>query len=131
MEAQSREEREAQYEELLTRPEVLRAACVEGRVEILRACLDRGVDVNATGARGRKPLHFACWMGRFDAATLLLDRGADVDPADEYGYSPLMAASGFCHADLVTLLIDRGADVNWTAYAAGRKSKQAAAPPGL
>ncbi|MFZ2268629.1 MAG: ankyrin repeat domain-containing protein [Azonexus sp.] len=59
----------------------LRTACFSGKVEIVRALIERGADVNAAGYDGPgMPLRLARRAGNSDIIRLLLASGATVPP---------------------------------------------------
>jgi len=62
---------------------LLEAAARLGDVATLRALLDAGANVDATGPRGETALVVAVRWGRAGAARLLLERGADATKAVE------------------------------------------------
>ena len=77
-------------------------------LDIVRALLDRGADVNAD-----TPLVVASFGGHLDIVRALLDKGADVNAKDSRdGGTALMAASAQGHLDVVQALLEKGADVN-------------------
>ena len=55
----------------------LHRAAKENRVDIARALIDRGAEVDARDEDGDTPLHDAAWKS-LDVARLLLDGGAEV-----------------------------------------------------
>ncbi len=59
-----------------------RAVYRENRVDIARALIARGDDVNARDEVGESPLHWAANNNSLDVAGLLLDRGANTDGID-------------------------------------------------
>jgi uncharacterized protein len=61
--------------------------------QVIKLCLDRGADVNATNTGGETLLHQA--VGRGDAMVrLLAERGAKLDARDKQGRTPLDVALG-------------------------------------
>ncbi|MBX3291520.1 MAG: ankyrin repeat domain-containing protein [Acidobacteria bacterium] len=98
----------------------------DGNLEIARALLDFGADVNFTTDRGRTPL-----MQIDDDATpelirLLLSYKARVNVSDEDGNTPLILAAGEVEYEVLKLLIEAGADVN-AANKSGRTALMRAA----
>ena len=67
-------------------------AAREGHIEVARALLDAGADIDQVSGDGTSPLLMALMNGQFDLAVALLERGADPNRAsDTEGISPLFA----------------------------------------
>jgi len=60
----------------------LHGAAIQNRVDIARALIDRGAEVDARSKFGRAPLHAAALNNSLDVARLLIDRGANTDGID-------------------------------------------------
>jgi ankyrin repeat protein len=92
-------------------------ASLDGKLEVMRALLDGGAEINS-GALVGTPLAMASAEGRVDAVKLLLERGADVNrpyrsaQAGLEGITPLMIAAGEGQVEVVQLLVAAGADLN-------------------
>ena len=67
-------------------------AARDGRIDIARALLDAGAEVNLADANGITPLIAAITNNHPETARFLIDRGADIKAADWYGRTPLWAA---------------------------------------
>lgn len=87
-------------------------ASLKGRLDTVRALLNRGVNVNARGSNGFTALMMACWWGHLEVARLLLERGANVNAKSPDGYTALMEACRFGRFEVAKLLLKRGADVH-------------------
>ncbi len=61
-------------------------------LEIVRLVLDRGVDVNASDARGNTALHDAVRRRFTSVVEFLAENGADLDAGNKDGSTPLMLA---------------------------------------
>ena len=83
-----------------------------GTTSVVRALLQKGVDVNATEPDGATALHWA--VIRDDVATveLLLRAGAKVAVENDYGVSPLWLACTNGNAEIADRLLRAGADPN-------------------
>ncbi|KAK2753959.1 phosphate system positive regulatory protein pho81 [Arachnomyces sp. PD_36] len=69
----------------------LHEATISGRTIVLKAGLERGVDVSRSDVYGRIPLHYACMHGRVDMVRTLLEAGAGtVDLMDHDNFTPLI-----------------------------------------
>ena len=89
----------------------LHSAAHEEDLEVVRAILDCGVDVNVQNQFGSTPLSYAAG-GHFKdhrVVRLLLDHGAD--PNAHIGTPPLQRASRNGSVEIVRLLVERGASV--------------------
>lgn len=90
----------------------LHIAVARGQVDMIEACLQAGMPIDALAGDGLAPLHWALASPGNEIATLLLDRGASVDVRSEEGATPLMNAVQSASLEQVALLLDRGADAN-------------------
>lgn len=91
----------------LVRSEQLKAihtAAMGGNVEIIKALLDKGADINAKDKMGMTPLHYAVQENHADAVTLLLARGANKDIASKLNETPLSIAKSTNNSAIVALL---------------------------
>jgi ankyrin repeat protein len=70
----------------------LMLAAREGHVDVARALLDAGADINAVAGDGKTALAVAIFNGNYDFASLLVDRKADVNTADAQRFTPLFWA---------------------------------------
>lgn len=70
-------------------------AAQQGHVEIVRYCLDRGVDVAASD--GMTALHQAAAGGYLDLTALLLERGANLEALNVYGGTVLSSTIWFAY----------------------------------
>ncbi|KAH6876538.1 hypothetical protein B0T10DRAFT_497692 [Thelonectria olida] len=85
-------------------------AARSGNHELLRICIQRGVDVN-TISDGASPLMEAAWSGQERVVSMLLEAGADVNYIS-HDASPLMNAAWSGQGRVVSMLLEAGADVN-------------------
>lgn len=80
------------------------AAC-KGRLNVLKALIKRGADVNGVDAHESTALHAAARHDQKSAIHVLVDAEADVEAADSLGCTPLhAAASRDCTSALIALL---------------------------
>lgn len=68
-------------------------AAVEGHIDILKAIIHGGADVNAVDSGGRTALHRAAFFNQSGAVDVLVKAGARVDARDSRGCTPLGIAS--------------------------------------
>ena len=84
----------------------------QGKVGVLKVCLDKGLQPNLRDDSNRTALHMAAWSGNPDAAQLLLDRNASIDLLNNDGATPAMEAARIGNPGTLDLLLASGADVN-------------------
>jgi ankyrin repeat protein len=87
-------------------------AVAECHLDVVRALIGAGSDVQARSSSGFSPILFAARQGSIEMTEVLLDAGADVNDADDSGVSVLLVATVRGHAPLAMYLLDRGADAN-------------------
>lgn len=91
----------------------LHEAAISGREFVLRAALERGVDVSHTDVYGRIPLHYACMHGRVEVVRALLDAGpTTVDFMDHDNFTPLIHSIIRDQLPCVEQLLSRNARIN-------------------
>lgn len=64
-------------------------AAEQGNVDALKACLEKGVDINATNRQKRTAIVIASLKKHYPCVALLIDAGADIDKQDQTCFSPL------------------------------------------
>ena len=84
----------------------------QGKVEVLKVCLNTGLQPNLRDDSNRTALHMAAWSGNPEAAQLLLDRNASIDLLNNDGATPAMEAARIGNPGTLDLLLVSGADVN-------------------
>jgi ankyrin repeat protein len=106
----------------------LAVAALYGQLGVARLLIERGANINATGAYGFTALHYAAEEAAEELAALLLRKGAHANTRNQYGVTPLMSACVNDNLGMVKMLVqhlggqglDDGDDDGWTAlhYAA-------------
>ncbi|CAB1117378.1 unnamed protein product [Ectocarpus sp. CCAP 1310/34] len=88
------------------------AAALEGHVEILRAIIEHGADVDAVDAQQRTALHAASCFNKTEAVDVLVEAGAHIEARDKDGCPPLHYAFGNLSHEALLCLLKHGANVN-------------------
>ena len=92
---------------------VLMTASFAGNVDVVKALLARGANVNATEiAKGQTALMWAVSEGHRDVVRALLDQGADVNAHSTGQFTPLLFAARGGDVELARMLLVAGADIN-------------------
>lgn len=92
----------------------LHLGCLYGHERIVRACLERGADVNAIDEDCSTPLHNACAGGFLEVVHTLVAAGAQLQATDSDGDTPLHHACNGNHAEVARFLTEQGASVTVT-----------------
>src|SRR5437868_2086570 len=64
-------------------------ACSDGDVEVMRKCLEQGLNVDVKNKKGETALHIC---NNIEIAKILLEYGLDADVEDNYGCTPFSYA---------------------------------------
>ena len=87
-------------------------AAGEGHVDVVRALIAAGADVNAKSKSGFTPLLFAVRNAQIEALRVLLEHGANVNDVAADGTSALNVAIVNAFYEPASVLLDHGADPN-------------------
>ncbi|KAM5375408.1 hypothetical protein ACJZ2D_005969 [Fusarium nematophilum] len=87
-------------------------ACYKGSIDVTKALIKGGADVNQATRSLRTPLHMACVNRNTKVLDILLESGAAVDVRDSRGSTPLRLAVEEGNPDAVRLLLYHNADPN-------------------
>lgn len=91
----------------------LHEAAICGRLLILEAGLQRGVDLSRADVYGRIPLHYACIHGWMEMVRMLLDAGiSTIDYLDHDNFTPLIHSIIKDHLPCVEQLLSRAARID-------------------
>jgi len=80
----------------------------QAALEIARALIAAGADVNATQHGGWTPLHAAALHGNLALVRLLLEAGAKASAKNDTGQTPAALAKTKSHKDVIAVLAARG-----------------------
>lgn len=89
---------------------LLSRAAATGDLEQVKARLEQGDDVDATGTQRKTPLIEALEGGHLEVARLLIAMGATLDDADDAGRTPLHVAAERGLEPAVEILLHEGAN---------------------
>ncbi|PGG95789.1 hypothetical protein AJ79_09875 [Helicocarpus griseus UAMH5409] len=91
----------------------LHEAAISGRFFVLKAGLERGVDVSRSDVYGRIPLHYACMHGRVEMVKALLEAGiSTIDLMDHDNFTPLIHSIIRDQLSCVEQLLSHNARIN-------------------
>ena len=76
-------------------------AAEEGNSDALKACLEKGVDINATNRQKRTAVTIASLKKHYSCVALLIAAGADIDKQDQTCFNPFLIS---CLTNDLTLL---------------------------
>ena len=93
---------------------VLHMAAKEGHVDILRAAIEHGADVDAADREECTALHIAAHHNRAKAIDVLVQAGADIQVRDSNGSTPLLCAARSVSLEALTALLKHDKCVNKT-----------------
>lgn len=92
----------------------------EGDLEVMKAMVEDGMDVNYRGLfRERTAIEEAAGKGHLEVVEYLIEQGAEVDIPDHFGYTALHKAALGGYDAIVKLLIEKKANVNAVTYEYG------------
>lgn len=81
----------------------LMSAAAYGTIEIVRALIAHGTDVNARGYIGNTALIFAVEEGHTAIVRMLIEAGANPDASNDYGNTARTLAKGYGQREIVEL----------------------------
>jgi ankyrin repeat protein len=97
----------------------LMLAAATGHLDLTRAIIDAGADLEARTRDGESALVLAAANGWAEGAALLLEKGADVNARMNNGWTALMRAAGRRRSDIVGMLLENKAEADLKATADG------------
>ena len=86
----------------------LTAASTNGRTEVIKLLLKRGVSVHSANQSQMSPLICAVRRGHWEIVDILLFNHASLEETDRHGRSPLMLAAGEGHLAVLEVLLSKG-----------------------
>lgn len=76
-------------------------AAEQGQLDVLKKCLDNGIDINVTNRQGRTAIINASLNKHYECVSLLISAGADIDKQDQTCFNPFLLS---CLNNDLTLL---------------------------
>ena len=76
-------------------------AAEQGQLELLKNCLEKGVDINTTNRQGRTAIVNASLNKHYECVSFLISAGADINKQDQPCFNPFLLC---CLNDDLTLL---------------------------
>ncbi|EJD6671820.1 ankyrin repeat domain-containing protein [Providencia rettgeri] len=76
-------------------------AAEQGQLELLKNCLEKGVDINTTNRQGRTAIVNASLNKHYECVSFLISAGADINKQDQTCFNPFLLS---CLNDDLTLL---------------------------
>ncbi|XP_033624485.1 protein TANC1-like isoform X2 [Asterias rubens] len=89
----------------------LTTASANGRTEVIKLLLKRGVSIHAPNQSQMSPLICAVRRGHWEIVDILLFNHASLEETDRHGRTPLMLAAGEGHLAVLEVLLSKGASV--------------------
>ncbi len=84
------------------------------QIDVLKACIKAGAEVDQLTFNGFTALYFSCQADKRESVKALLQAGADPNLVCGDGGCPLLVACQLGNAEVVKLLLENGADANVT-----------------
>ncbi|XP_065219810.1 protein fem-1 homolog B-like isoform X2 [Planococcus citri] len=81
-----------------------------GHINVVKALVHAGADINHATLTQSTPLRAACFDGRLDIVQYLVDHGADLHKLNKFNNSCLMIAAYKGHLEIVKYLLEKGAN---------------------
>ncbi|MGG4609590.1 ankyrin repeat domain-containing protein [Providencia sp. Me31A] len=76
-------------------------AAEQGQLELLKSCLEKGVDINTTNRQGRTAIINASLNKHYECVSFLINAGADINKQDQTCFNPFLLS---CLNNDLTLL---------------------------
>lgn len=90
---------------------VLHRAARYGHVEVIKAMLEAGADLEIRDYNTMTPLHWMTNYGWIEMVKFLIELGASLEALDYFGFTPLHWAADRIRIDVAKLLINAGASL--------------------
>ncbi len=82
-----------------------------GRIPLIHALLEGGLDINSTDSDNVTALMWASFEGKLNVVEYLIGRGANINHRDNNGWNALFSAASNGNSGVVTVLLEHGIEV--------------------
>lgn len=86
-------------------------AAEQGNINALKACLDKGVDINATNRQKRTAIIIASLNKQYACVEHLISAGADIDKQDNTCFNPFLISCLTNDLTLLRIILPAGPDL--------------------
>jgi len=86
-------------------------ACLEGDLELVKTCIEDGVDINTRNEEGLTALHTCSCNGHAAIAKYLVEHNANINAVDDDSWTPLHGAACFGEIAVTRYLVVHGANL--------------------
>lgn len=86
-------------------------AAEQGNINALKACLDKGVDINATNRQKRTAIIIASLNKHYTCVEHLISAGADIDKQDNTCFNPFLISCLTNDLTLLRIVLPAGPDL--------------------
>jgi len=83
-----------------------------GHENLVRLCLQKGVNINAVDAEGNTALHLAVQCNKVEIVEYLLEEGANVNIVNNAGYQPISEAISGGSSQIIKVLLDKNPEIS-------------------
>jgi ankyrin repeat protein len=87
-------------------------AAEQGNIDALKACLDKGVDINATNRQKRTAIIIASLNKHYACVEHLIAAGADIDKQDKTCFNPFLISCLTNDLTLLRIVLPAGPDLD-------------------
>jgi len=106
-------EKGSDYKEMYKGLTLLNAAVVSGKLNILKALIDKGMEIKQLDDENHSLLHFAVKEEHVGIVSYLLEQGLDANQKDKDGNTSLYYSAGYKRSPkIASLLLAHSADIN-------------------
>ncbi|GJJ69376.1 CDK inhibitor PHO81 [Entomortierella parvispora] len=89
----------------------LHEAAMVGRLDLLKLCVEHGINSECSDVYGRRPLHYVSMYGYSDCADYLLSLKVSMTATDHDGFRPLIYSIMNGHSRCVELFLNSGVEI--------------------
>ncbi|MCX2742375.1 ankyrin repeat domain-containing protein [Mangrovivirga sp. M17] len=86
-------------------------AVYDGDVEIVKSCLEKGIDLNKTNDTGKTALHISAENNNKELIEMLIKKGSNPNILNKQGYTPAQSATLRNNYEALNALLKGGAEI--------------------